>query len=83
MLDTVPLVQLGEVPENSNTLHWRVAQQLPHIIFELSLSTASLLFDLRVIFVAATSQKRQHFERIASPFATIFFFFFPPSTSEA
>jgi len=68
---------MGGVPENSYTLHRRVAQQLPHIILELSLSTASFLFDLHVIFVAASSQKRQHFKRIASPFATIIFFFSP------
>lgn len=77
---------MGEVPENSDPLHWRVAQQLPHIIFELSLSTASFLFDLHTIFDAATSQKPQHFKRIAFPFATIFSslpFFFPPKHNQS
>lgn len=66
---------MGEEPEKSKTLHWKVAQQLPRIIFELSLSTASFLFDLRAIFVAATSQKRRRFRIIASPFATNVFCF--------
>lgn len=51
----------GEVPEYSNTLYWRVAQQLPHIIFELSVSTPLFLFDLHVIFFATTSQKKTTF----------------------
>lgn len=67
---------MGEEPEKSKTLHWKVAQQLPRIIFELSLSTAFFLFDLRAIFVAATSQKRRRFRIIASPFATNVFGFF-------
>lgn len=85
ILDTVPLVRLGEAPENSNTLHRRVAQQLPHIIFwvvsEYSLLSLWSLCNFCCCYFS--KKKKNILKELHLNCTTIFFFFLLSKHSES
>lgn len=86
ILDTVPLVQLGEAPENSNTLHRRVAQQLPHIIFWAvsEYSLLSLWSSCNFCCCYFSKKKKKNIlKELHLNCTTIFFFFLLSKHSES